>query len=321
MLISFIIPLYNCEKLIERCLDSIFSADVDTNLFEVVIVDDGSRDHSVEVVRDYAKKHANILLACQENAGASAARNKGLQIAKGRYVWFVDADDTIMPDFFGSIVKRLNRDETAEMFCFNYKERMPDRVEDRKLFDKEENMTGVDYYRRYANSYLWNKVMRRDMLRHEFLDGTKNLEDLYFCLQNVLVCRNITVLPFYGYYYDHTNATSTSLNKSEANLNKLSDDTLTIQQHILDDIGDLSDDIKDVYRSVLTETTAGHLYSLLCFYPWRRLRLVLKQYRQWHLYPINARTTNRRMNLFIRFANHQWLLYLIAIFKNIFRRR
>lgn len=321
MLISFVIPLYNCEALIGRCLDSIFSSDVDTGLFEVVIVDDGSRDGSVAVVRDYARKHSNITLVCQRNAGASAARNAGLRRAGGRYVWFADADDHIASKFFQAIIARLGKEENTEMFSFNYQEVMTDKVIDRQLFSREDNMTGVQYYQRYANSYLWNKIMRRDMIRHEFLDGTKNLEDLYFCLQNVLVCHHITVLPLCGYYYDHTNATSTSLDQSLANLEKRSDDTLTIQRCILTDIVSLPADLQAVYRSILTETTAGHLYSLLCYYPVRRLRFVLKKYRQWHLYPIVSRTCNKRMNLFIRLANHQWLLYLGIIIKNIIRGR
>jgi glycosyltransferase involved in cell wall biosynthesis len=321
MLLSFIIPLYNCEALVGRCLDSIFSADIDTNLFEVVIVDDGSRDHSVEVARSYAKKHPNISLICQQNAGASAARNAGLRKAQGRYIWFVDADDHIMPVFFGKVIRRLSDAEAPDVFCFNYQEVLSEGVLDRQLFDKEETMSGVEYFHCFGNTYLWNKLIRHDKLRHEFLNGTKNLEDLYFCLQNILPCKRIEALRDCGYYYDHTNPTSTSLNKSKENLQKLSDDTLTIQRHILDDIPSLPVDCQEECKEIVTQTVAGHLYSLLCFYPVRRMQEVIKIYRERGLYPIRRRTRNKRMNHFITLANCQPLLLAACWLKNIFRRQ
>ncbi len=321
MLISFVIPLYNCETLVGRCLDSIFSADVDTNLFEVVIVDDGSRDQSVEAVRSYAEKHPNISLICQQNAGASTARNAGLKKAQGGYIWFVDADDCIVPAFFGKVIRRLSDGDAPDVFCFNYQEVLSEGVVDRQLFEKEGKMTGVDYFRRYGNAYLWNKLMRRDILHHGFLNGTKNLEDLYFCLQNILQCKHIETLTDYGYYYDHTNPASTSLNKSKENLQKLSDDTLTIQRHVLDDIPSLPVDCREECREVVTQTVAGHLYSLLCFYPVRRMQEVIKIYRERGLYPIRRRTRNKRMNHFITLANCQPLLLAACWLKNIFRRQ
>ena len=315
--ISFIIPIYNCGSLIGRCLDSIFDSGVKTQYFEIIAVDDGSTDDSTAMVRAYAAKHTNLHLLCQRNNGASAARNSGLWEANGKYIWFVDADDHIVPEFFVSVIKRLTEGEYPEIFSFNYQEIIPDRVISRQLFDKEEEMTGIMFFQRYNNFYLWNKLMRRNVLHHEFLDGTKNLEDLYFCLQNILSCQQVKLLPEYGYYYEHSNTASTSLNLSKRNLIKLSDDTLNIQEHILNDMGKLSQNYKKIYRNTITETTAGHLYSLLRYYPLQRVRYVLNVYKKWHLYPISARTRNKRMNIFISLANNKWLLYLGTIINNI----
>lgn len=317
MLISFIIPLYNCETLVGRCLDSIFAASVDKELFEVIVVDDGSKDRSVDVVKDYMEKHSNMLLVCQQNAGASAARNAGLRKAQGRYIWFVDADDSIVPAFLEKVIHLLLDDDAPDVFCFNYQEALAEGVLNRQLFEKEEMVTGVDYFRRYGNTYLWDKLMRRDILHHGFLDGTKNLEDLYFCLQNILPCKRIETLRDCGYYYDHTNPTSTSLNKSKENLQKLSDDTLTIQRHILDDIPSLPVDCQEECKEIVTQTVAGHLYSLLCFYPVRCMQEVMKNYRNWGIYPIRRKTRNKRMNHFITLANCQLLLLAACWLKNI----
>ncbi len=88
--LSIIIPVYNAIPLLERCLDSIFSQ-YTHYAYEVILVDDGSTDDSVEVIK--TRKEPNIVLYQQANAGPAAARNKGVELAKGRYVTFIDADD------------------------------------------------------------------------------------------------------------------------------------------------------------------------------------------------------------------------------------
>lgn len=88
--LSIIIPVYNAAALIDRCLDSIFSQTTEYS-YEVVCVDDGSKDNSIEVIK--ARNESNVVLLQQNNAGPSAARNKGMEIAQGRYCAFLDADD------------------------------------------------------------------------------------------------------------------------------------------------------------------------------------------------------------------------------------
>ena len=315
MLLSIIIPLYNAEKYIKACLDSIYSEGSAEADFEVVVVDDGSCDDGAAIVADYARQHDNLKLIRQKNRGASAARNRGLEHARGAWVWFVDADDKIEAGVLKTI--RDSDLESVEVICFNYREILRDRTVDHRLFDREEMLDGVAYFHRFGNTFLWNKLMRRDVLKHPFLDGTKNLEDLYFCLQNLLPCKRIKVLPIEGYCYNHTNAASTSLNLSEENLLKLSEDTLTIQKHILDDMSTISDAYRSIYEDILTQTTAGHLYSLLRYYPLRRLRYVIRVYRQWGIYPVRRRTDNRRMNVFIRLANCRVLLLMYGWIRNL----
>ena len=91
-LISVIIPVYNVEKYLHRCLDSVIEQTY-KNL-EVILIDDGSTDHSGEICDDYAAKDVRIHVIHQENQGVSAARNKGLDNVKGEYITFVDSDDS-----------------------------------------------------------------------------------------------------------------------------------------------------------------------------------------------------------------------------------
>ena len=95
MVVSFIIPLYQAEKFIEQCLCSIMGNGLPEEDFEVLVIDDGSKDKGALIVEGLQKYHPNVKLFGQANSGASAARNKGLEYAMGEWVWFVDAEDRV----------------------------------------------------------------------------------------------------------------------------------------------------------------------------------------------------------------------------------
>lgn len=93
-ILSFVIPTYNASLTIIRCLDSIYTLGYSEQEFEVICIDDCSKDNTVEAIRQYAKQHTNLTLLCQtENHRQGAARNRGVAIAKGKYLMFVDSDD------------------------------------------------------------------------------------------------------------------------------------------------------------------------------------------------------------------------------------
>lgn len=95
MKLSIIIPVYNVENYIKGTLDSIYDQKFNENEFEVIIINDGTPDHSMEIVKGFLKEHNNIRIINQRNQGLSIARNSGLSIAKGEYIWFVDSDDKL----------------------------------------------------------------------------------------------------------------------------------------------------------------------------------------------------------------------------------
>ena len=96
MKLSIVIPVYNVEKYVSECLDSCLEQNVDITDYEIIIVNDGSTDNSANLINLYAKQ-SNIIIINQENLGLSAARNAGIKIAKGEYIWIVDSDDWIEP--------------------------------------------------------------------------------------------------------------------------------------------------------------------------------------------------------------------------------
>lgn len=101
--LSIIIPVYNVQNYIEKCLESIFLQNVDENLYEVIFVNDGTPDNSMTYVDRYSSRK-NVKIINQENQGLSVARNNGLKLASGDYVWFVDSDDWVSSNSIKSII-------------------------------------------------------------------------------------------------------------------------------------------------------------------------------------------------------------------------
>ncbi len=121
MLISIIIPVYNAKKYLKRCLDSVIISLKNAALKgEILLVDNGSTDGSLEILEDYAKNNLCIRVLKCNSPGAAAARNYGVRFATGKYIWFIDADDTIFPDAISKLVKEAET-KKADMVMLGVK--------------------------------------------------------------------------------------------------------------------------------------------------------------------------------------------------------
>jgi len=114
-ILSIIIPVYNVEKYLNRCLDSILTDRFDE--FEVILIDDGSTDGSGIICEEYCKKYNNVLLFHKENGGASDARNFGTQKANGKYIWYIDSDDYISNNSISDVIDLLMKNDCDVMVC------------------------------------------------------------------------------------------------------------------------------------------------------------------------------------------------------------
>jgi glycosyltransferase involved in cell wall biosynthesis len=104
MLLSVIIPVYNVENYLARCLDSILDQNLDFSNYEIILVNDGSQDKSLDVALEYQKKYSNIKVISQENQGSSVARNAGYALAIGDYLYFMDSDDYVETAVFKNLL-------------------------------------------------------------------------------------------------------------------------------------------------------------------------------------------------------------------------
>lgn len=110
MILSIIIPVYNVEKYVEKCILSCENQDIPKEDYELIVVNDGSPDGSLAIVERLAKEYSNIKVISQENQGLSVARNTGLEAARGEYVWFVDSDDWIEENCLKEVTGKLVND-------------------------------------------------------------------------------------------------------------------------------------------------------------------------------------------------------------------
>lgn len=119
-LLSIIIPVYNVEKYIEKCLLSCVEQDISHADYEIIVINDGTPDNSLSIVKHIAKKYSNIVVINQVNQGLSSARNKGMKYAEGEYIWFVDSDDYIEENCLGRIASYLKDDLDILQLQYRY---------------------------------------------------------------------------------------------------------------------------------------------------------------------------------------------------------
>ena len=211
--LSIIVPVYNVEKFLLRCLDSIFSQRFPGEL-EVIGVDDGSVDGSLELLRDYAARESRLLvLTHRTNRKLSAARATGMKAAKGRYIMHVDSDDWLLPGSLASLSQRLQREE-PDVIMFNYVRAGPDRVE-RVVKEFETKKFGpirLELLPHFFKS-CWAKVVKRE-LTEGMVYYEQNLnrgEDLILGVEVFLRAKSVLCVPdaYYAYFTNPDSITKT----------------------------------------------------------------------------------------------------------------
>lgn len=168
-LITVIIPIYNAEKYLEEAIKSVINQTLKN--IELILIDDGSKDKSLEICKKYQEKNDNIIVIEQENSGQSKARNKGLEIARGKYIMFLDADDIYENDTC-EVMYKIAEENKADYVNANYVMMNDDGKKwEKPAFDQEMyssfELSINDYKKSFfvMNSTPWNKIYRREFLR------------------------------------------------------------------------------------------------------------------------------------------------------------
>ena len=231
-LVSIIVPVYNAQSHLSRCLESICGQEY-KNL-ELIVINDGSKDQSLPVCEEFRKKDSRILLVDKANSGVSDTRNLGLKLAGGKYVQFVDSDDYIAPDYTARLVEAAEK-TGADLVISPYTmvipagaskpEQVLEKIQDdlgvmhvarppenREYGFLPEGVYDKDTFARrlmdkpasYFYSVLWNKLYRRDLLLAHDIRFTSEMrwaEDLVFNMQYIQYAEVFVSIGQAGYYY------------------------------------------------------------------------------------------------------------------------
>ena len=208
--LSIIIPVYNVEKYLEKCLQSCLSQDIPHDEYEIIVVNDGSPDSSLAIAERIAKSATNITIITQENGGLSAARNTGMSVAKGEYIWFVDSDDWIETNCLKQLTNTLYNDKLDALVINGIRvinganRKNPPRVFTDKILSGKEYLKGTT-----VNCAAVITIYKREILSKFKLKFKKGIlhEDAEFTPRAYYYFERIAVKN-YHFYYNLLNPTS-----------------------------------------------------------------------------------------------------------------
>lgn len=194
--ISVLIPVYNTERYLRKCLDSVLAQTLKE--IEIIITNDGATDNSQKIIEEYAIKDKRIRYNIQKNSGLGATRNKGIELAKGEYIAFLDSDDWVEKDYYKFMyeeAKKNNVDLVVSNFCIDSKSKLS--VYRHNENNKKRYLQGV-IERRYPG-FSWNKLYKKSLIdnnhiRFPIRDELENIEDQYFTIRTCCFAKNIAFI-------------------------------------------------------------------------------------------------------------------------------
>lgn len=223
--VSIIVPVYNAERTLCRCIDSILNQEYTD--FELLLVNDGSTDHSGAICEEYAARDSRVQVFHKENTGVSATRNLALDRAAGTYLQFLDSDDWITPDATRSLVRAMESG-SCDMVVSDFYRVVGERLSQKGHIDRDSLLTREEYaacmMENPADFYygvLWNKLYRRSIVEAHHLRMNTDItwcEDFMFNLEYIRWAETFRAIQLPIYYYVKTKGSlaSQSLNLSQA---------------------------------------------------------------------------------------------------------
>lgn len=312
--LSILIPAYNSERWLPRCLTSILSQIKDG--VEVIIVDDGSMDKTLQCAREFAEKWSCIEVFTKKNEGVGAARNFLLDKARGEFIWFVDSDDYIVEGCLSLLLKELS--ETLDLLSVSYNEVNLNPFEG----------TGLEFIKkRLINGYLWSKIIRRKIINGANIrfDSERCSQEDWFFLMHVYPHLNyVKQITLKAYSYCDDNEQSVMRGLGMEHKRKLitdSRETICKFKDFLNNTG--QEPYVEAYEQWMNFSAAGYLYSLFPLdYSIKEIKKDVSIFKKKGVYPV-GNTGIRKFNVFLSVVNHECLyillirLYRFLCIKNI----
>ena len=205
--LSIIVPVYNVEMYVKECLQSLVNQTLDKDNYEIIIVNDGSKDKSLEICKEFEEKYDYVKLISQENKGLGAARNLGIKNSRGMYIGFVDSDDYVREDMFEKLLNCAKKDDVDMVICntARYLEKdkkivnFPTGLEENKIYNNEELIE--TYLSGKIVSMAWNKIYKRHLFDDISFDEGIYYEDIYPAYKLIEKSKTAKKIDDYLYIY------------------------------------------------------------------------------------------------------------------------
>lgn len=153
MFLSIIIPIYNTEKYLDECIQSLLKQDISAEDYQIICVNDGSTDGSLNILQKYEAETSNIIVVNQKNSGVCVARNAGIDIADGDYIWFIDSDDYIEKDILGNLMHKAYSENYDRVIFGNY-----------YFIDGKNSTEGMTVNTSWSDSIVWRSIFKREFI-------------------------------------------------------------------------------------------------------------------------------------------------------------
>lgn len=275
--ISIIIPAFNAEKYIRRCLDSILQQQFDD--FEVIVVNDGSTDNTLNILKEYEYKDNRIKIINKANNGVSSARNDALNIAKGEWLAFCDADDYYLPSSIGLLYTDSKMSEDVDIVLGNAI------IESKKQktylkyswFDKTKLIKGLDYIPR---AEIWGYLFKNEIIQKHNIRFDTTIayaEDKLFLTRYLLWVDSIVEEPTPVYFYAFNGISATNYLKVERKIR----DVFYVAQCIKEFAKDIKDSKK---MTLLNRQAEGSIFQGMRVYLLNGIKNPFDLYRIYRVY-------------------------------------
>lgn len=323
MKLSIVVNMYNTAKYMPRCMETLLEQDIPQSEYEIILVDDCSPDNSLEMAKEYAAQYMNVRVCTHEkNKGLAAARNTGIDAAKGEYLCFVDPDDYIEKNSLAALLKQMD-DEQLDMLRFNYQKvdenynNIPDHEGEAKFDYSPKIMTGTEFlaHRLGIGCYVWAYIYRLDFIKNT---GIRFFEGCFFddtpWLPRILQkAQRVNVNPVRHQYYLQRTGSMVHSHNNQAIMRK-ADTQMQLIDILLEQKNDAPKETYEWYDMMLAHSSASLLTSIaLC-----DLRLSIAYYKKLcdkGLFPLAYKRASKKSKHKIRMLNccPRLLLLLISI--------
>lgn len=309
-ILSILIPVYNAERFLKRCLNSIVSQKNYDQRVEILVVNDGATDRSIDIINDFSSHYENVNVISRENKGIGATRNELIENAKGKYFWFVDADDYVDETSLAKIIPLLESD-LYDMLLMGYywgTEIDGKIIHYNGEFDSALAMTAQGIY----NNSLWTRVYRTKIIReqnikfHSYQMG-EDFDVIFKLIPYIGKCKCID-LPLYKYI---VNPNSAVMNPTKEHVYRSSDDSLRCMKDNFLWIMKFDSDVQRILRIPLNFFLMGYLYSIyVVSFTWKYKLQAMKMLSQIGALPVTPLPAARNHKLFSIIINIPFLRYI-----------